>query len=278
VVLGQILLISYYFPKKLLERMRYVLKAYPPSDYPKLYPRPLEHYQVAHCRLELAFRIIFIVGLVVLFSIMFVIDHSTFAGDGYISEVFPAAYGVLQMSPLMVLELSEFGHLKMMRKLNESPTRKATLRRRTIADVVSPPLLVATLALIAFSIFFDLYAHDFNVSWSHDTAQRSITLLVTNALMFLVGAWQFYGRKLDPHQSPEDRIRRAAISIKSLLYVSMVMSVYFMTVSADDFYDLDALDAILMSLYFQAVVVISVGSVLRIIRPEEINFDVYKAT
>jgi hypothetical protein len=58
----------------------------------------------------------------------------------------------------------------------------------------------------------------------------------------------------------------------------MVMSVYFMTVSADDFYDLDALDAILMSLYFQAVVVISVGSVLRIIRPEEINFDVYKAT
>ena len=36
VFLGQILLISYYFPRKLLERMQYVLETYPPAAYPKL--------------------------------------------------------------------------------------------------------------------------------------------------------------------------------------------------------------------------------------------------
>lgn len=278
VFLGQILLISYYFPKKLLQRMRYVLKTYPPADYPKLYPRSLDHYHVAHYRLELASRVILAIGLFVLFSIMFLIDHSTFADDGFISEAFPAAYGLLQMTPLIVLELSEFSHLKLMRKVNENPTRRAELRRRKLTDVVSPLLIIAAIALMAASVFIDFYIHDFNVTWGHDTAQRTITLLLTNALLFAVGAWQFYGKKLDPHQSSADRVRGAAISIRSLLYVSMALSVFLMTASADDFYSLDALDAIIMSLYFQAIVMLSVGSVLQGLKPDDINFDVYKVT
>ena len=278
VFLAQIILLSYYFPKKLLQRMRYVLKNYPPAEYPKLYPRPLEHYHVAHYRLELAFKIILAIGLFVLFSIMFLIDHSTFAEDGYISEAFPAAYGLLQMTPLMVLELSEFSHFKLMRKMNDNPKRRADLRPRKLTNVVSPLLILAAVGLIGASVFIDFYAHDFNVGWGHDAVQRTITVLVTNALLFGVGMWQFYGMKLDPHQTPADRARRAAIGVKSLLYISMVFSIYLMTATADEIYGLDALDAILMSLYFQAVVVISVGSVLRMVKPDEINFDVYKLT
>lgn len=114
------------------------------------------------------------------------------------------------------------------------------------------------------------------MSWGHNTVQRTIILLVTNAMLFGVGAWQFYVMKLDPHQTPADRARRAAIGVKSMLYVSMVFSIYLMTATADEIHGLDALDAVLMSLYFQAVVAISVGSVLRIFKPDEINFDVYK--
>ena len=278
VFLGQILLASVFLPRKLLQRMRFVLKTYPPAEFPKLYPRPLEHYHIAHYRLELAFKIILAIGLALLLSIMFVVDHGSFADDGNISEIFPAAYGFLQMTPLMILELSEFGHLKLMRKLNEDPVRRAELRPRKVTSVVSPLLILATLVLIAVSIFIDFYAHDFNVSWGHDTVQRTITLLVTNVLLFAVASWQFYGKKLDPHQSPEDRLRRATISIKSMMYVSMAMIVFFGTASADDFYALDAFDAIFMSLYIQAVVLISVGSVLRMVKPADINFDVYKVT
>lgn len=278
VFLSQILLISYYFPKKLLQRMRYVIETYPPAEYPKLYPRSLDHYYIAHYRLKLASRVILAIGLFLLFSIMFLIDHSTFADDGFISEAFPTAYGLLQMTPLMVLELSEFSHFKLMRNVNESPKRRADLHRRKLKDVVSPLLIIATIALMAASVLVDFYIHDFNVTWSHNTALRTIVMLITNALLFAVGAWQLYGKKLDPYQSSADRVRRAAIGIRSLLYVSMALSVFLMTASADDFYALDALDAIIMSLYFQAIVMLSVGSVLHGLKPDDINFDVYKVT
>ena len=45
VFLCQILLISLYYPARILARMRYVLDTYPPSTHPRLYPRPIEHYE-----------------------------------------------------------------------------------------------------------------------------------------------------------------------------------------------------------------------------------------
>lgn len=278
VFLAQIILLSYVVPRKLLGRMQHVLRTYPPAEYPKLYPRPESHYHIAHDRFRLVNNAIFAIGLVVLFSIMFLVDHSTFADDGYISEAFPAAYGMLQMVPLMILELSEFSHLKLMRRTNPSPTRRADLKRRRVTDLVSPALIATVLFIGAGSIFYDFYVHDFAVGWGHDTAQRTITLLVTNLALLAVGLWQVHGKKLDPHQTSEDRWRRAAVSIRSLLYVSIAMSIYFMTAAADDVYDIDALDAILMSVYFQVVVLISVVSVLNAVLPEEMNFDVYKVS
>ena len=47
VFLSQILLISFYFPRKMLKRISYVLATYPPSQYPKLYPEPIEYYEKA---------------------------------------------------------------------------------------------------------------------------------------------------------------------------------------------------------------------------------------
>lgn len=278
VFLGQIILLSFIVPRKLLSRMQHMLKTYPPAEYPKLYPRPIEHYYIAHDRFRLVNNAILGVGLFVLFSVMFLIDHSTFADDGYISEAFPAAYGMLQMVPLMILELSEFSHMKLMRRTNPSPTRRADLKRRRVTDLVSPALIAVTVIVAAGSVLYDFYVHDFAVSWGHDTAQRTITLLVTNLMLLAVGLWQVYGKKLDPHQTSEDRLRRAAAGIRSLLYVSMAMSIFFVTAAADDVYDIDALDAILMSVYFQVIVLLSVGTVCNAVQPEDINFDVYKVS
>ncbi|MDA8021182.1 MAG: hypothetical protein MPN21_27410, partial [Thermoanaerobaculia bacterium] len=80
----------------------------------------------------------------------------------------------------------------------------------------------------------------------------------------------------DPHQATEDRARRTTLGVRSLLFVSMVVSVFFGLQAADDLYSMDFLDATLMSLYFQAVVILSVGYLLREFRLEDIEFDVYK--
>lgn len=274
--LSQIFLMSYYFPNKLLARMRHVLETYPPETYPKLYPRPVEHYKMAHLAFKLVSGCIFLLGFLVLFAVMFWVDHSTFADHGFISVAWPAAYGVIQFLPLLAVEFSEFSQLKQMRKANVASKRIADLRRRELTDLVSPVLLGTALLLFAGAIIFDLYVHDFAVSWGHDTVQRAIVMTLTNGFLALVGAWNLYGRRLDPHQSAEDRIQRISVSLKSLLYVSMALSVFIAIVAADDIYNLDFIDAAIMSVYFQAIALLSLGYTLRSIKPDEIDFDVYK--
>lgn len=274
--LGQIFLLSYYFPNKVLARMQYVLASYPPETYPKLYPRPVEHYKLAHLAFKYASRFILLLGFLILFTVMFWLDHSTFADDGFISEAWPAAYGMIQFLPLMAVEFSELSHFKQMRNANSASRRTAELRRRGLTDFVSPGLLSMAILLFAGAILFDLYVHDFAVTWGHDTVQRALVLSATNGLLAIVGAWNLYGRKLDPHQSAENRFQRISINVKSLLCVSMVLSVFIAVTAADDMYKLDFLDAAIMSIYFQAIAYFSLGYTLRSIKLDAIDFDVYK--
>lgn len=276
VFLGQIFLLSYYFPNKILGRMKTVLEKYPPEDYPKLYPRPVEYYKKGQWGFQLVSRLIFWLGFVILLLIIFVVDHANFADDGYISEAWPAAYGIIQFLPLMFLEFSEFNQFKLMRKANTGTTRKAQLQRRHLFGFVPPMLPGLALFLYITAITFDLYVHDFVFQWGHDTIQRAIVLTVTNLFLAAFGAWHLYGRKLDPHQAFGDRAKLITANLKALLYSSMALSIYFMTAAADDVFDMDFLDASLLSLYFQVVALVTLGHVLRSLRLEDIDFEVYK--
>jgi len=274
--LGQILLTSWYFPRKLLGRMQHVCETYPPTTFPKLYTRPIEDYKIAQWKFRMVNRAILALGFVVLFMVMFVIDHSTFADDGHISVVFPLVYGLIQFLPLMALELSEFGQIKQMRKANASTIRKTDLTRRGLFDVVSPALVVMTLLFFASAILFDLYAHDFEIIWGHDTVERAIVLTITNLFLAGVGAYTLYGRTRDPYQSSADRTRKVSASMRTMFYCSMALSVFFVTAAADDMFDIDYLDAIVMSVYFQGIVLLSLGNMLSNVKVEDIDFDVYK--
>ena len=46
--------------------------------------------------------------------------------------------------------------------------------------------------------------------------------------------------------------------------------------AADDVFDLDFLDAILLSLYFQVIAFLSLAHVLQTLKLEDIDFEVYK--
>jgi hypothetical protein len=274
--LSQIFLLSYYLPNKLLARMRYILASYPPETYPKLYPWPIEKYKMAHLAFKYVTRLVLLLGLLILFALMFWIDHSTFADHGFISVFWPAGYGVIQFLPLMAVEFSEFSHFKQMRKANATTRRTAELRRRSLTQLVSPGLIGMTFLLFAGAILFDFYVHDFAVSWGHDTIQRALVMTVTNGLLAAVGAWNIYGRKLDPHQSNADRAQRISVNVKSLLYISMALSLFIAVTAADDMYKLDAIDALIMSVYFQGIALLSLGYTLNNLKPDEFDFEVYK--
>lgn len=276
IFLGQIFLISYYFPRQLHARMKSVLESYPPSEYPRLYPSSVGFYSMRHSVFKMANRFIFILGFILLFLIMFVIDHAGFAEDGYISEAFPAVYGMIQFVPLVFLDFLGFRQFKQMREENRSKTRSTELHRRRLFDYVSPTLVGMTILVYLGSIFFDFYMHDFIFQWGHDTVQRTLVLTGTSVFLLAFGAWLLYGRKQDPHQSFADRTKQISANLKSMCFVSIAMGIFFMTTAADDIYELDFLDASLLSLYFQVIAFMSIGHILRSLRVEDINFEVYK--
>lgn len=273
---GQVLLLSWYLPKKLLARMQHIINTYPPATYPKLYPKPVEHYRLAHLLYKYVNHFILLLGGAILLAILFWVDHSSFADDGFISEAWPAVYGMLQFLPLIAVELSEFSNLKQMRQANSASRRVASLQRRGFSDMVSPALAGAALLALIGSILFDLYMHDFAVAWGDETTHRAITLLVTNSLLATVGLFSLYGRKQDPHQSTQDRAHNLAVNLKSLLYISIALSALNFVRAAGDVVDLQAIEAVLISVYFQAIALLSLGYVLNNVRTEDINFDVYK--
>lgn len=254
-----------------------MLETYPHADYPKLYPKPAEYYVIGQWAFKIANRVIIALGLGVLYAILFLVDHANFADDGFISEAWPMAYGLIQFVPLSLLEFSVFRQFRLMRKANTAKTRQADLHRRRLFDFV-PPAIVGLAVILFFATFvIDLYVHDFVIAWGHDTVERAIMLTATNLVFVAFGAWTLHGRKQDPHQTSADRSRLIASSLRSMFYTSMAMSVFFITQAADDVYDLDYLDATLVSVYFQAIVFLSIGHVLRSLKLEDIDFEVYKS-
>ena len=274
VFLGQIILTSYWIPKMILSRMSALLEKYPPSSHPKLYPKPIERYRIGQASFKWANRVIFLLGFVVLFGV-YKLDHGTIADDGYISEAWPAAYGMIQFLPLMALELMGFRQFKLMREANTSRTRRAELRPRRLKDYISPGLLALAVAMFLGVIGLDLAANDFSLSWGSDALQRDLVMAVTNGLLLGMGVWYLHGRKQDPYQATDDRTRQIRVQLSSLMLVSTVLSLFLMFQTADDLFDLDYLDAPLMSLYFQACVVLSIGFVMRSLSDHDIDFDVY---
>ena len=101
--------------------------------------------------------------------------------------------------------------------------------------------------------------------------------LVTNGFIAALGAWILYGRKPNPHQATEDRTRQIGASLRSFAYLSITMSVFTMLNAADQRYDLDYLDAALLSIYFQVVVCLSLGYILRCKSLTDLNFEGYRA-
>lgn len=274
--LGQIYVISYYFPEKILARMKYVIDTYPPSKYPKLYPKPAEYYVIGQWKYRAVNRFIAAFGLGLLFAIIFVVDHSTFADDGFISEAWPAFYGMLQFLPLIVLEMSEYSQIRQMKKANLATTRQADLRPRRLLNFVSPTLVGATVLFFVAMLYYSFYVNDFVFSWNSDTTQMALVVTATNVLFLVIGGFTLYGRKQNPHQATEDRSRHIGASLRSMFFVSIAMSIFFITRAADDAYNLDSLDATIMSVYFQVIVFLSLGHLMRSLRLEDVNFDVYK--
>ncbi|WDE14002.1 hypothetical protein [Thalassomonas haliotis] len=272
IFISQILLISYYFPKKIQARTRYVLDNYPPQTYPKLYPKPQAAYKKGLRNFMVINYLITAAGAVML--VLYAMLSSEYSANGKHAESLPIFFGLCQYIPYFLMEISGFRQFKLMRQANISSQRRAELTPRRLFTFISPAVVVAAIVLYLTFILLELSLSGYQLT--ADSIVRIAAITLCNLLLGGIIFWNIYGQKLDPHQSFQDRNRQIGFSVKSLVYISMALSFYLLALKAMKVHELEYLEIILNSLYFQLLAAFAIATILRMLKVGDINFDVYK--
>jgi hypothetical protein len=265
VFLSQVLLVSWYFPRKIFRRMRYVVENYPPSTHPKLYPKPLHIYERSQRNYRNINYFILGAGLVIL-TLMLITPH-----DGDVNNAIAMGYFMAQMLPIILLDIGALKEFKLMRKENSSTTRKAELQPRRIVNFVSPALLtIAVITYVAFVLLM-IYIDQFGFEWFG--GYWNVGGMTVMNLMFIgVLLWHMYGKKMNPYQAYEDRLIQIKTIAKIMIHTSIVATVFITVSILLSALDLRHLLPVFLSLYFQLLATIGIEAY----RAENVNFDVYK--
>ena len=105
VLLSQVLLISLVFPRQVLERVRYVVKNYPPERYPRLYPTDLDQAERAQNWYRNANAAVLFIGLAF-------VGYTLYApGQQLLSfrmKTLVMLYFLLQFAPMAIAATSGF--------------------------------------------------------------------------------------------------------------------------------------------------------------------------
>ena len=270
VFLSQILLLSFYYPRKILTRMRYVFETYPPSTYPRLYPKPIEYYEKARRNYRIINLFILLAGLLILGVLL------GYSRSGEWDHVIALWYFLLQFLPVLLLDLSSLKEFKLMRNANSRTTRKAELHPRRLFDFISPTFIGMAIFMYSALILFVLYIYQFQFHWGSKAFIMIILLTAGNLLFAGIIIWNLYGKKINPYQAYKDRIRQIELVVKTLVFMSIAMTMFLAISVVFDKFDSDNLMPTVMSVYFQLLAVISFQTVTPILQIDNTNFEVYK--
>jgi hypothetical protein len=265
VFLSQILIISFYFPRKLLRQMRWVVNTYPPSTHPLLYTKPIEMYENARRRYRNLNGFLLIIGLLILGALMR-IDH-----DNDLHNAIAMGYFFAQMIPVILLDFSSLSEFKRMRSANTKTTRKADLRPRRLTDFISRPLLSAAVITYVAFIALIVYIDQFNYDWFGGYVNLAGISLV-NALFAGISYWHTVGKKLNPHESADDRATRIATVAKIMALTSIAATVFVSITIALSMFEVRYLLSVALSVYFQLLAIVG----FQAYRIKYQDFDVYK--
>jgi hypothetical protein len=113
---------------------------------------------------------------------MFAVGYWDYLSDGSIAELFPWVYFMVQMLPLILMEIYGFAYFRLMRKADLRTSRKAELHPRRLFGFVSPTIVVLAILMYIACLLFYYYIHQFQFQMSNDTFVISITLTACNIL------------------------------------------------------------------------------------------------
>jgi hypothetical protein len=281
---SQVLSISWFFPRRVISRGRYVLQNFPPSTHPKLYPYPREHFErwlrnIA--RINLA---IVVAG----FSIIVALILATLGGewDGRIITPWSASgeWDAAIVIPFFLLQfVAALGYMhlsgrKLLRAMAKAPpprVRTTELRRRRLVDFVSPTLLVVAALTNAAFIAFVVYDYQrFDLPWFK--AAGTIASVAFMLLVFSVAVGvALRAPKPDPYQAHQDRTNLIRLAVRQALAFCIAYPVLMTVWLTIKIFDPDLLEPVITSLYCQGIALASLWHAYSY-RVDAIDFDVYR--
>lgn len=282
VFISQIFLISYYYPKKAYDRNAYVLKNYPAAEYPRLYPtsqyadptRALRKTMPRYMGLNIAIAIL---GLGLLLAIA--VSRYTPSGIKENEQLmFIMLFFMLQAVPHLYLELVTYNWQKNMRTLTRASVRTADLRPRKLFDFISPIYIaLAVLAFIGWVAYY-FYNKGYTVPWDWQSYVTVTGMTGINLLFIALGYKFLRGKKPDPYQSSKDQHLLISIMVRVLTFASIIMSLQLIAFDAINQNGWDKFEPVVLSVYFQAIMIFGIGEILRRFKIKDIDFSVYKET
>lgn len=280
----QVLSISWFFPRRIISRGRYVLQNFPASTHPKLYPYPPEQFERWLRKIGRINLAIVVAG----FSIIAGLVLATLGGewDGKLITPWSASgeWDAAIVIPFFLVQFAAalgYVHLsgrKLLRAMAKAPpprVRTTELRRRRVVDFVSPALLVvAALANIGFVAFVVYDYLRFELPWFK--AVGSIASAAFVILVFSVTvAVALRAPKPDPYQAHQDRNNLIQLVVRQALAFCIAYPVLMTVWLTIKIFDPDLLEPVITSLYCQGIALASLWHSYSY-RVEEIDFDVYR--
>jgi hypothetical protein len=263
--LGQVAFISLYYPMRITSQMRYVLANYPADTHPRLYTEPPEYYTQAIRNFQLRNNIIAIIGCGLLAAFVML------PRSGEWDRPIVSAYFLLQCYPLILADVLSFRYLNRMRELNGSTTRHAELQPRRLLDFVSPMLVAGSILTYAGFVVLVVWINQFDYPWFAGYGNiAGITFCY--ALFFSLGYHHLRGKKLNPHQSTEDRHYQIEWILNVLFVLAIAATLYIAMSITLAALGLRYLESVTVCLYH--IVIALVGFRGYMIGPT--NFDVYR--
>lgn len=268
VFLIQIFLISFYFPRKVLQRMRFVVETYPPATHPRLYPvsvDAMEKAQRIYRNLNL-FALLVGLGLVTM-GVNSPGEEMLHWDSGNVLTI----YFFVQYLPLIVATSSGFTYFNPKRAADPRSTRKADLRRRRLFDYVSPALIGTAVFVYFAFVLFIIYIDQFGFSWFGGYL-NIVGITAVHVFFATLIVRLMVGKRKDPYQASEDRERQIEVGVKSMVFVGIAATLFVTLEIGLHALDLQNLSPTVMSLYFQILALVS----FREFRIDDTDFEVYR--
>lgn len=245
--------------------MKYVCDTHPPSDYPKLYTKPIEFYEKGRRRFLAVNLVIMLAGLVILAALL------TNPHDGDVHNAIVMGYFMLQMLPVMLLDFWSLKEFKLMRSAKSRTTRKAGLKRRRFFDFVPPiPFGLAVFTYIAF-VWLVIYLNQFGYEW-FGGYWNIAGMTFMNLFFATILIWHLYGKKLDPHQAIEDREKQITTIAKIVIGTSIAATIFIAISISLSALEVRYLLPTFLSMYVQLIAIIG----FQAYRENHTNFEVYR--